>query len=370
MIAIDYTPAYEQSAGIGRYVRELIHALMRIDQETDYRLFVAGATALDQHIPPNFTWKTTRISPVNLARLWHRLRLPLPVELFTGKADLFHATDFVLPPTRAKSLLTVHDLSFVKVPETASPSLKRYLDSVVPKSIARAHHILADSQATKDDITDIYGTSSEKITVLYSGVDVRFTRDTSKGETIRRKYGLPSSRPYILSVGTVQPRKNYTRLIDSLAQLRSGGHDVCLVIAGGKGWLDDPIYTGIQSSGMTDYVHMIGFADDADLPGLYSNAICTAFPSLYEGFGLPILESMACGTPVLTSNVSSLPEVAGDAALVTDPYDIDALTAGLERLIADPQLRDMLITRGYERVRHFTWERAAHQLMSIYQRMI
>lgn len=371
MIAIDYTPAYEQGAGIGRYVRELTAALMRVDEQTNYTLFVAGTTHIDTPVPQNFRWKTSRLAPVNLARLWHRLHIPLPIELFTGKVELFHATDFVLPPMRAKaSILTVHDLSFVKVPETTSPALKRYLDNVVPKSIKRATHVLADSQATKDDMVNIYGTPADKITVLYSGVDQRFAHDASQNNTIRTKYKIPQDRPYIFSVGTVQPRKNYARLIQSLAQLRAKGHDVCLVIAGGKGWLDDPIYESIQSSSMRDYVHMIGFADDSDLPGLYSSAICTAFPSLYEGFGLPILESMACGTPVVTSNVSSLPEVAGDAGLTINPYDLDELTNALEQLITDVELRDMLIAKGYQQAASFTWERAARELISIYQRII
>ncbi|GAB4308656.1 MAG: glycosyltransferase family 1 protein [Phototrophicales bacterium] len=370
MIAIDYTPACEQRAGIGRYVRELIRALMQIDHETPYRLFVSGAKKNLPPLPHNFIWKPTRLSPKTLARVWHRLHIPLPVEFFTGKIKLYHATDFVLPPIWAESILTVHDLSFIKVPEAASPSLKRYLDSVVPRSIRHATHILADSQATKDDIVNIYGTSPQKITVLYSGVDSYFKPSLERTQEIRRRYGIPAGQPYIFSIGTVQPRKNYVRLIEALKLLHQRGYDISLVIAGGKGWLDNPIYATIKSSGVQDYVQMIGYADDQDLPGLYSDAICTAFPSLYEGFGLPILESMACGTPVLTSDVSSLPEVAGDAAIIVNPYDLDDITHGLEKLITDTQLRNQLIIKGYERVKSFTWENAAYQLANIYQRMI
>lgn len=307
-IAIDYTPAYEQGGGIGRYVREIVAALARQPAIFDYPLFVAGARELPALPGKNFTWKPTRLTPLWLARLWQRARVPLPVEIFTGKVDLYHATDFVLPPTRARSLLTVHDLSFVRVPETASPALKAYLDVVVPRSVKRAEHILADSQATKDDLVNLYGTPEDKITVLLSGVDPRFqpTQDAS----VRGKYNIPE-RPYIFSVGTVQPRKNYTRLIHALAALRGKDYDIGLVISGGKGWLDDPIYEAIRDAKMDDYVRFIGFADDADLPALYSGALITAVPSLYEGFGIPVLESMACGTAVVTSNLSSLPEVGG-----------------------------------------------------------
>ncbi len=371
-IGIDYTAAYEQGGGIGRYVRELVTALARLDTTTDYRLFVSGVTA-QKPLPAapgrNFTWRGTSITPLWLARLWQRAQVPLSVELFTGKVDLYHATDFTLPPTRGKTrtLLTVHDLSFVRVPEAASPSLKSYLDVVVPRSVRRADHVLADSQATKDDLMALYNTPAEKITVLLSGVDTRFQR--TETPSIRAKYQIPE-RPYILSVGTVQPRKNYARLIKALATLRANGYDVGLVIVGGKGWLEDPIYETIRSTGMTDYVRMTGFADDADLPALYSQALITALPSLYEGFGIPVLESMACGTPVLTSNVSSLPEVAGDTGIMVDPSDQDAITGALERLLTDAALCADLSRRGLERAKTFTWDAAAQQLAGVYQSML
>lgn len=374
-IAIDYTPAYEQGGGIGRYVRELVAALARQPQTDAYRLFVAGARRdqLPQPPGPAFTWHPTRLTPRWLARIWQRARLPLPVETFTGRVDLFHATDFVLPPTLpgTRTLLTVHDLSFVRVPETASPSLKAYLDVVVPRSVKAADHVLADSQATKDDLIALYGVAPSKITVLLSGVDARFghVEDQQARATVRQQYRIPD-RPYIFSVGTVQPRKNYTRLIQALARLRAAGHDIDLVIAGGRGWLEDPIYAAIQEQKLSEHVHFIGFAGDADLPALYSDAACVALPSLYEGFGLPVLEAMACGTPVVTSNLSSLPEVAGDATLLIDPLDLDALVHALERLLTDSALRERMITAGTQRTAQFTWERSAAQLRDIYTTLL
>ncbi|MDX2141054.1 MAG: glycosyltransferase family 1 protein [Chloroflexota bacterium] len=370
-IAIDYTPAYEQGGGIGRLTRELITTLGRQHDENQYRLFVAGAqrTQLPTAPAPRFEWRPTRITPVNLARLWHRLHLPLLVETFTGQVDLYHATDFTLPPTLpgTRTLLTVHDLSFVRVPETASPRLKAYLDVVVPRSCRRADHILADSQATKDDLVELYQLPSDKITVLLSGVDARFQHvaDRQMRAAVREKYKL-GQQPYIFAIGTVQPRKNYSRLIEALAQLRERGQDLMLVIAGGKGWLEDPIYQTLDTLRLRDQVRFIGFADDADLPALYSEARCLAFPSLYEGFGLPILEAMACGTPVITSNVSSMPEAAGDAALLVSPTDVNAITAALAQVLSNDNLRQSLVERGYRQATRFTWDTSARQLQSVY----
>ena len=251
-IAIDYTPAWEQTAGIGRYARELTAALAAQDQANAYRLFVAGASPAE--LPPtpaaNFGWRPTRLTPRWLARLWQRARLPLPVELFTGRINLYHATDFVLPPTlpKTRKLLTVHDLSFTRVPESASPQLKAYLEAVVPRSVANADHILADSAATKRDLIELYQTPADRITVLYCGVDKRFRHidDTAAVESVRAKYGLTGVE-FVLSVGTVQPRKNYARVIEALAGLRAIGHDLHYVIAGGKGWLDDEIQPAIKN---------------------------------------------------------------------------------------------------------------------------
>jgi len=374
-IAIDYTPAWEQTAGIGRYARELTTALVSHDQANTYRLFVAGASSADlpASLAPNFIWKPTLATPRWLARLWHRARLPLPVDLFTGRIDLFHATDFVLPPTlpATRTLLTVHDLSFLRVPETASPPLKAYLDAVVPRSVSRADHILADSAATKRDLIDLYRAREAKITVLYSGVNKRYRRinDEAILEVMRAKYGL-TGLEYVLSVGTVQPRKNYARVIEALAMLRAAGHDLHYAIAGGKGWLEDEIHPALDRTGMSPFVHLLGFVDDEDLPALYSGACMLVLPSLYEGFGLPLLEAMACGSPVITSNISSLPEVAGEAALLIDPYDVNAIFNAMAALDVDFTLRTRLTEAGYQQAEKFTWDRSAAQLLSIYENLL
>lgn len=356
-------------------MRELCAAIAQLDRRTDYRLFVSGAQRGKLPTPPgpNFSWRPTPISPRSWARIWHRARVPYPIESITGRVALLHATDFTLPPTLpgTRTLLTVHDLSFVRVPETASPSLKAYLDSVVPRSVRRADHVLADSEATRDDLVALYGTPRDKITVLWSGVDARFApvTDVEALRVTRARYNLPDA-PFLLSVGTVQPRKNYTRLIEALARLRADIPALSLVIVGGRGWLEDPIFATLDQFGLRDSVIFTGFADDSDLPALYTLAHVVALPSLYEGFGLPVLEAMACGTPVVTSNVSSLPEVAGDAALLVDPTDVDALTNALHRLVTEDGLRSTLRDRGLTRAATFTWERAARQLLGVYSQML
>lgn len=374
-IAIDYTPAYEQGGGIGRYVRELTAALALEDPVTDYRLFVAGSKRNQLSHPPgpNFDWRTTILTPRWLARIWQRAQLPLPVEAFTGPVDLFHATDFVLPPTfpRTRSLLTVHDLSFIRVPDAASPSLRRYLEAVVPRSVKRADHVLADSQATKDDLMEFYRTPADKISVLYSAVDSRFgpVTDESALQEVLDRHGL-KDLAYVLSVGTVQPRKNYSGAIRALSRLRDEGIDLHYAVAGGSGWLEDEMYRSIRDTAMDDRVHILGFVPDEDLPALYSGARALLAVSLYEGFGLPVLEAMACGTPVITSNLSSLPEVAGDAGVLVDPLDTEAISDAIRRLLTDGALRKQLVAAGFEHVKRFSWARAASQLKSIYDELL
>jgi glycosyltransferase involved in cell wall biosynthesis len=307
-----------------------------------------------------------------LVRVWHRARLPLPVNWLTGPIDLFHSPDFTLPPVRrgTRTLLTVHDLSFIRDPESATPVLRHYLNAVVPRSVARADHVLADSQATRADLVELYRTPAEKISVLYSGVHESFrpVTDPATLAAVRARYGLGDA-PFVLAVGTLQPRKNYVRLIQAFAaisNLQPLTSNLHLVIAGGKGWRYDAIFAEVEKLGLRDRVLFPGFVADADLPALYSAARVLAYPSIYEGFGLPMLEAMACGTPVVTSTASCMPEVAGDAALLVPPTDVDALAAALDRALTDEALRADLIAKGRARARQFSWAKSAQQLLGIY----
>lgn len=374
-IGFDATSAVRQGGGIGRYTRELLRALAAADTASDYRIFFASRSVFHPlpSLPSNFRVTRLPLDDIWLVRVWQRARLPLPVNWLTGPIDLFHSPDFTLPPVRrgTRALLTVHDLSFIRDPESATPVLRNYLNAVVPRSVARADHVLADSQATRDDLVELYRTPADKISVLYSGVHESFqpVADPAALDAVRARYRLGDA-PFILAVGTLQPRKNYARLIQAFARLpHSSATRYDLVLAGGKGWLYEAIFAEVDQLGLRDRVIFPGFIADADLPALYSAARVLAYPSIYEGFGLPMLEAMACGTPVVASTASCLPEVAGNAALLVPPTDVDALAAALDRSLTDEALRADLTAKGLARARQFSWADSARQLLDIYRRL-
>jgi len=365
-IGIDYTAAVRQGAGIGRYTRELVRALAELDRGNDYVLLAATGRQGQEpgEWPPNFRVRSVPISDRVLAILWHRLQLPLWVELATGPVDIFHSPDFVLPPVRhARTLLTVHDLSFMRHPECADANLRAYLNKVVPRSVHRADLVLADSQNTKDDLVELLGVAPDRIEVIYPGVEERFRpiEDQALLEKVRRRYNLPPR--FVLGLGTLEPRKNFPCLIKAYSSLVTRYPSLQLVIAGGKGWLYQEIFATVERLGLEAQVIFPGFVADGDL----NLADLFVFPSLYEGFGLPPLEAMACGTPVITSNASSLPEVVGQAGLMVEATDVEALAEAMKRVLEDDALREGMIAKGLEQAREFTWEGAAAKLLSLYQ---
>jgi len=375
-IAIDYTAAARQGAGIGRYARELIDAVLAVAGDHEFVLLTASAglgetwERAQQRLretaarPDALTFRDLPLTDDWMARLWQRLRLPLPAGWITGRADVFYSPDFVLPPLqrRTRALLTVHDLSFLRHPETFPPKLGAYLNRAVPRSVARADHILADSEATRRDLLDLLDVPPGKVTTLYGGVSPRFAPQAADGERARlqAQYGA-GARPYILAVGTVQPRKNYVRLMEACDPL-AAQRDLDLVIVGRPAWLSEPIVVAAEQR---PYVHLMGFFADADLPALYRQAEALAFPSVYEGFGFPPLEAMACGTPVVASTASSVPEVVGDAGLLVDPLDVAAWTAMLAQVLDDQDLRARLRQAGLARAATFTWARTAQAWLNL-----
>jgi glycosyltransferase involved in cell wall biosynthesis len=372
-VTIDYTPAIHQSAGIGRYTRGLVNALARLDTPHQFRLLVlgrSGARSFPTQLPDNFRLRTVALSDRWATVIWHRLNLPLPVELLAGRADLFHGPSFTLPPNLAPSLLTVHDLSFLRYPEGAFPPLVAWLSKAVPRSLNRARHVLADSQNTRTDLIELMDVSPERISVIGAGVDEGFrpVTDPAHLAQVRARYQLPDR--FILGISTLEPRKNFTGLIaafNQLAAAQPAAADVHLVIAGGKGWLYEPIFAAAEASPVRDRIHFSGFVADEDLPALYSLAEMLAFPSHYEGFGIPVLEAMACATPVVCAHNSSLPEVAGEAALLIDAADVEGLAQAMGRLLVETSLREGLIAQGLARVKRFTWENAARRLLAVYE---
>lgn len=371
IIGLEVTAAVRQRGGIGRYVRELLRALAALDNENQYRLFYASTnddTHMLPELPSNFRTCRLPFHDIWLARMWQRMRVPIPVELITGRVDVYHSPDFTLPPTlpRTPTLLTVHDLSFVRHPRSAAPGLRDYLNLVVPRSVRHATHVLADSESTKEDLMSIYKTPEKKITVLYAGVAAGFKppEDARELADVRVLYGL-GEQPYVLSIGTLQPRKNHARLIEAFdCALRDSEYN--LVLAGDQGWQYEGARAQIEERGLHRRVLFPGFVAEKHLQALYSAAKVMAFPSLYEGFGLPVLEAMACGVPVLASNSPCLPEVAGDAALMVDPRNVRAMAAGITELVYNSELRESLRVKGLERATKFCWENSAAELLRIY----
>lgn len=371
-ICIDYTSAVQQRAGIGRFTRELAGALLAARSPHDVVLLrPKGEARVAAGIPPGAEVRTLPVTAWVAAVLWHRLRVPAPVEWFTGSCDIFHAPDYVLPPLRnAKGIVTVHDLGFVRNPAWSVPSLARYLTRAVPQSVRRADLVLADSEATRHDLLAWLDLAPERVEVLYGGVGSEFrpVTDAEEVRRVRRRYGL--DQPYLLTVSTLEPRKNLVRLLEAYALLR-GRHSAApdLVVAGGEGWLFEEIYRRADELRLRESVRFLGYVPESDLPALLSQTRAFVFPSLYEGFGLPPLEAMACGVPVAASDAPCLPEVLGDAALFFSPLDVSGMADALGRILTDEGLRADLISRGQRRARVFSWERAARQLLAIYERV-
>ena len=373
-IGIDYTAAVNQGAGIGRYARQMTRALLELDRENEYVLFVPTASpeasrASESAIvgQANVSLARLPVSERALVALWHRLRVPVPVELFSGRLDVFHSPDFALAPVlRARTLVTVHDLSFRRVPECFKSALLSYLNRVVPRSVARADIVLADSESTRNDAIELLRLAPERVFVVYAGVDSRFRRVTDQGllEDVRSRYSLPGR--FVLSVGTLQPRKNYVRLIEAFSRL-SDVEDVSLVISGARGWLYEEIFRRVEELGLSSRVLFPGYVAEADLPALYSLSEVFAFPSLYEGFGLPPLEAMACGTPVVVSRASSLPEVVGNAGCLVDPLSVEEIAGTLHALLDSPARRADLAEQGVAQAARFTWSEAARVLLGLYR---
>jgi glycosyltransferase involved in cell wall biosynthesis len=376
IVAIDYTPAIRQQAGIGRIIRGQVAGLIAADAGLDLRLFVVGLVDENDRRQAPLPLHTTPVDERNMVRLWHRLNIPLPpVEWFVGgPLDLLHATDFVLPPSKARrKLLTIHDLAFLFYPDAAMPSLHHYLNVVVPRSVRRADALVADSQHTAQDLNEQWQVPLERITVVQGAVDhvhFRPVGDPQQLAEVRQRYGL-GERPYILALSRLEPRKNFVRLIEAFAAARAEARlPHRLVIGGRKGWLYESIFTRVQELGLADDVLFPGFIADADLPALYSGAAFFAYPSLYEGFGLPIVEAMACGAPVLTSDNSCLPEAGGPGAIYVRAEDVGSIAEGLVRLATDDALAAKLAAAGQEHAGGFTWERSAQQLLSAYHKLL
>jgi glycosyltransferase involved in cell wall biosynthesis len=289
------------------------------------------------------------------------------MQLALGRFDIYHGPDFVLPASpRMRSVVTVHDLSYVTHPETAHPAQKRYLDSTVPRAIERSSRVITVSEATRADVVAIYGVRPELVHVVHNGLDPFFS-EPSSGESLDRARRLVDSIPgFALSVGTVQPRKNLAAMAAAVGLARRRGLDIHFVHAGAEGWLSDEVHSGVADVD-DGFVHFLGPVDDRVLKVLYELADVTLAVSKAEGFMLPVIESMAMGTPVITSDVSSMPEVAGPAALLVSPDDPGEIADAVIRVVGQPDLADNLRSAGRLRAAEFTWQAAADKTEAVYR---
>ena len=361
LLGIDASRAVTTApTGTETYSRELIRALLQADSPLRFRLYTRIP-------PPDDLFPATgnyEIRAIPFPRLWTHLRLAF--ELFLHPPDALFVPAHVLPLWHPRgSLVTVHDLGYLHFPQAHRTLSRFYLDLSTRWNVRAARWVLADSGATRDDLVRFYGVRQDKIRVVYPalpGEVFKPVRDTNTLERVKQQYQIAS--PYIIAVGTLHPRKNYTRLVQAFQSLPKSYQ---LVIVGKKGWLYQEFLSTAESLHLGKRVRLLDYVAVSDLPALYSGARLCAFPSLYEGFGFPVLEAQACGVPVVCANTSSLPQVAGDAAEFFDPLNIEAMALAMTRVLTDEARREELIQKGCANLARFSWERAASQVVRLIQ---
>jgi glycosyltransferase involved in cell wall biosynthesis len=352
-------------SGIARYLDRLLHVLPAA-LAADELIVYTGRGVPPVPSSSTSTWRSAFVplhrAPLRIA--WEHVVLPVATR--RDRIDLFHGTMNVVPRLLAcPAVVTIHDLAFLRWPEQVPKRRYRYLAAGVRHAVNQSRQVVAVSAATKADVVELLQVDPSRISITPLGVDPTFRPvDEHMLATFRERHTL--KRPFILAVGNLEPRKNLPALLRAFAQIANDiPHD--LVLVGGEGWLTGEIHDTLTALRLGDRVHMTGFVADDDLPIWYSAADLFVLPSLYEGFGLPILEAMACGTPVIASNTSSMPEVAGNAALLIDPQDDDAIATGIARVLNDPAFANDLRRRGLTRATRFTWEATAAQTVAVYR---
>ncbi|MGQ9815161.1 MAG: glycosyltransferase family 4 protein [Candidatus Roseilinea sp.] len=382
-ILIDVSPAVHHKAGLGRYAGELTAALTAdAIRGNDYAVFYHAAgqaepSRLIQSLPAvitdqsHYRWRLR-------ALLGHLANLgqDRPLRQQAPSVRLFHATEHLLPRLkRIRTVFTLHDLIFKLYPQHHLPRNWIYLQLAMPLFLRRADAVICVSECTRRDAQRFYNVPDSKLHVIYEGVNSRFRRVTDPAECRRARDKLQLPERYVLAVGTVEPRKNLTTLFQAYrsyldSRPEHNADPPAILVAGRQGWLEESSYQAVRDHRLADCVRFLGFVDDADLPALYSMATLFVMPSVYEGFGLPVLEAMACGAPVLCSDASSLPEIAGDAALLAPPTDAAGWAAALRRALSDDALRADLSARGLRRAAQFTWTETARQTRALYDHLL
>ena len=365
-VCVDIQSAVSQHAGVGRYTHHLVRELARDAGDDELTLFCFDFK--DKGTPfdgSGVNLKRVRRCPGRAAQFaWKTVGWP-PFNRFAGNFDLYHFPNFFLPPlTRGKSVVTIHDMSFARFPEFAEAGNLKFLTKHLARTVERADAIITDSRFSADEICELLPVSRDRVFPIHLGISPSFQapEPAAVSEVTQR---LALDRPYLLTVGTVEPRKNIPFLIDLFEQLKDFDGD--LVVAGMPGWHVDPILARMRESSCAGRIRYLDYVADADLPGLYAGARAFVTTSFYEGFGFPPLEAMACGTPVVSSNGGSLAEVVGPAAGVVTAFDVDAWLPVLRRALADDEYRDRVIPQGVEHARQFTWASTAAETWKVYR---
>jgi len=364
-IAID---AHSVGTGLGgneSYATNLIEALAEIDSVNDYTLYVTRDEAIARF---RNRWSNFKVRPTLPHTPLIRIPLTLSAELRSHPVDVLHV-QFTSPPfSPCPVVVSIHDLSFEHLPETFNRRSRAQLRFTVRRSAKRAARVLALSEHARHDIISTYNISPDLVTAIPIAAPAHFrpVDDETELQRVRQTYGINGD--YILSVGSIQPRKNLARLLSAYGRLRqSRSRDSLpqLVLVGKRAWLYRETMKAVEESGTG--VIVTGYVPDADLPALYSGATCFVYPSFFEGFGLPPLEAMKCGTPVIVGDRTSLPEVVGDAGVLVNPYDIDAIAAAIASVVDDSSLRTILRTKSLNRARIFDWRETARQTLEVYK---
>lgn len=372
-LVLDVSAGVNVSAGLGRYSRSLTQALLPYLSEPPTLFYnqIAGRSQLItglEHCP------TRRVrlgyKPWRMA-VWMGQAVRTPFNpLLPPDTALFHAHEHLLMPLRGvPTILTVHDLIFKLFPEHHKRLNYLFLNNAMPLFVKRADAIITISEASKRDLIAHYNTPPEKITVVYEAAAPSFTAPSPVDiQRVRAKFQLPEQ--FMLVVGTIEPRKNYSRLVEALMRLRERHPDLKLVVVGSKGWLFESLFQTIHDVKASDHVLFPGYVPDDDLPAVYSAATVVVMPSVYEGFGLPVLEAMACGVPVASSNAASLPELGGAAARYFDPAQTDDMLTVIDQILSSESLQAEMRMAGLAQAEQFSWDRAARETLAVYRQFV
>ncbi len=357
-------------AGNESYATNLIEALAEVDTRNSYTLYVTKREARERY-RNRWPHVTVRLTTPHTPLI--RIPLTLAAELRRHPVDLLHVQYTAPPFAPCPVVATIHDLSFEHLPETFKRRSRMQLRLTVRRTARAAAHVIASSEYSRRDIIETYGIPAERTSVTHLAAPAHFApvREERELRRVRELYGIEGD--YVLAVGSIQPRKNLARLIAAYAALRDSHPSLSLprlVLVGKRAWLYNETLRAVEKHGLHNFVTFTGYVSETDLPALYTGALCFVYPSYFEGFGLPPLEAMQCGAPVITGDRTSLPEVVGDAGLMVDPFDEHALACALARVITDASLRAELSRRGRERARLFDWRETARLTLKAYEQAV